>query len=51
MPQPEAYIGEAAKLFEANGSLNNKTSRDFLTKFMTTFVLWVEENKMQAVNQ
>ncbi len=50
MPQPEAYIGEAAKLFETNGSLNNKLSRDFLTKFMTTFVLWVDENKMQIAN-
>jgi chromate reductase, NAD(P)H dehydrogenase (quinone) len=51
MPQPEAYIGEAAKLFETNGTLNNDSSREFLKKFMTTFVLWVEENKIQTVNQ
>lgn len=45
MPQPEAYIGDAAKLFEANGDLNNESTREFLTKFMTEFVLWVEKNK------
>jgi chromate reductase len=45
MPQPEAYIGEAAKIFEANGNLNNESSRAFLTKFMLEFEKWVEKNR------
>ena len=45
MPQPEAYIGEAAKLFETNGNLSNDSTRQFLTKFMTAFVEWVEKNR------
>lgn len=46
MAQPEAYIGDAVKLFEANGNLNNESTRDFLTQFMTAFVVWVEKNKL-----
>lgn len=45
MPQPEAYIGEAAKIFETNGDLNNEASRTFLTKFMSEFVKWTEKNR------
>lgn len=48
MAQPEAYIGDAAKLFEANGNLNNESTRDFLTQFMSAFVVWVEKNKLPA---
>ena len=48
MPQPEAYIGEAAKIFESNGTLNNDSSRKFLTQFMTDFVEWVEKNRPMA---
>lgn len=48
MPQPEAYIGDAAKLFETNGTLNNESSRNFLTKFMASFVDWAEKNKVQT---
>ena len=34
MQQPEAYIGNAAKLFDEQGTLNNEATREFLTKFM-----------------
>jgi chromate reductase len=51
MPQPEAYIGEVAKLFEANGDLNNESTRKFLTKFMTDFEVWVENNKPKTNDQ
>ena len=44
MPQPEAYIGNAAKLFDDNGNLNNDTTREFLIKFMLAFAAWVEIN-------
>lgn len=44
MQQPEAYIGNAHTLFDANGDLNNEQTRDFLQKFMDSFVSWVEIN-------
>jgi chromate reductase, NAD(P)H dehydrogenase (quinone) len=41
MPQPEAYIGGAAKLFDETGNLANETTRGFLQKFMIAFAEWV----------
>jgi chromate reductase len=43
MPQPEAYIGGAAELFDASGKLKNDSTRDFLKKFMGSFAEWVEK--------
>ena len=45
MPQPEAYIGNAASLFDANGNLINDSTRDFATRFLTAFAQWIERNK------
>jgi len=42
MPQPEAYIGGANKLFDANGNLINDSTRDFLKSFIDSFARWVE---------
>ena len=44
MPQPEAYIGNAAGLFGPDGSLTNDTTREFLTKFLLAFAQWIERN-------
>ncbi len=44
MQQPEAYIGGAAQLFDANGNITNETTRDFLKKFMVAFAAWVAKN-------
>ena len=41
MPQPEAYIGGAAKLFDENGNLINDSTKEFLKKFMESFAQWV----------
>ena len=41
MPQPEAYIGNAAALFDANGALVNEGTREFLKNFMAAFAAWV----------
>jgi chromate reductase len=41
MPQPEAYIGGAAQLFDADGSIKNEATREFLVKFMEAFAAWV----------
>jgi chromate reductase len=44
MPQPEAYIGGADKLFDAGGKLANDGTRKFLGQFMAAFAAWVEKN-------
>ena len=44
MPQPEAYIGNAAALFGPDGKLTNDSTREFLTKFLTAFAQWVARN-------
>lgn len=44
MPQPEAYIGGAAKLFDAMGNLTNDATKELLTKFMAAFAKWVTRN-------
>jgi chromate reductase len=44
MPQPEAYIGGADKLFDANGKLVNDGTREFLRVFAEKFAVWIEKN-------
>jgi chromate reductase len=44
LQQPEAYIGNAAKLFDAAGQLTDDTARDFLQKFLQAFAQWIERN-------
>ena len=44
MPQPEAYIGGAAKLFDDTGNLTNESTREFLRQFMDGFTEWVARN-------
>src|SRR5450755_1598529 len=40
MPQPEAYIGGADKLFDAAGKLVNEGTRTFLQNFMEAYAAW-----------
>jgi chromate reductase len=42
MQQPEAYIGNAAKLFDDSGKLIDDSARDFLQKFLQAFAQWIE---------
>jgi len=44
MPQPEAYIGGADKLFDASGKIANDGTRGFMTKFMEAYSAWVEKH-------
>jgi chromate reductase, NAD(P)H dehydrogenase (quinone) len=44
MQQPEAYIGGAAKLFDADGNLTNEKTRAFLIQFMDAFAAWVAKH-------
>jgi chromate reductase len=42
MQQPEAYIGGAGGLFDADGKLANEKTADFLRKLMEAFAAWIE---------
>jgi chromate reductase len=44
LQQPEAYIGGAAELFDAEGNLAKDSTRQFMQKFMDAFVAWIERN-------
>lgn len=44
MQQPEAYISDAANLFDAAGKLSKEDTRDFLRKFVAAFAAWIEAN-------
>jgi chromate reductase, NAD(P)H dehydrogenase (quinone) len=44
MPQPEAYIGNAANLFGDSGELIDDSVRDFVYKFLQAFAKWIERN-------
>lgn len=41
MQQPEAYIGNVAKLFDDKGELASTETREFFTKFMDAFATWI----------
>jgi chromate reductase, NAD(P)H dehydrogenase (quinone) len=44
MAQPEAYLGGADKLFDADGKLLNDGTRKFLRGFMQAFGTWISAN-------
>jgi chromate reductase, NAD(P)H dehydrogenase (quinone) len=48
MQQPEAYIGGVAKLVDEQGNITNDGTRDFLTKFMTSFAAWIEQQSCKS---
>lgn len=41
MPQPEAYLGGAASLFDADGKIVKEGTREFLQRFMEGFSAWI----------
>ena len=45
LPQPEAYIGGAATLFDASGKLANEQTREFVTKFINAFATLIDRYK------
>ena len=44
LQMPEAYIGDIAKRFDEEGELSDKSTREFLQKFMITYAGWIERN-------
>jgi chromate reductase, NAD(P)H dehydrogenase (quinone) len=45
MQQPEAYIGGADKLFDADGEFANQKTREFMTHFLAKFDSWIRRQK------
>jgi chromate reductase len=43
MQQPEAYVGNAAGLFDVGGAVTDEKKRKFLLDFMSSFNVWVEK--------
>ena len=44
MQQPEAYLGGAATLFDAQGRIAADATREFSKKFVDAFAAWVEKH-------
>jgi chromate reductase len=44
LQQPEAYIGGAAELFDAQGNLAKDATRELMKKFLGAFAQWIERN-------
>lgn len=42
LQQPEAYVGNAANLFDENGGVKNEGTETFLRNFAQAFAAWVE---------
>jgi chromate reductase, NAD(P)H dehydrogenase (quinone) len=47
LQQPEAYLGGADKLFDAQGKLVNDSTRKFLQGFVQAFENWIKTNSKQ----
>lgn len=43
MQQPEAYIGNAAELFDKEGNLVNESTAEFLRAFLEAFAAWIAD--------
>ena len=41
LAQPEAYVGGAATLFDAEGRIANESTRGFMQKFLVAFAAWI----------
>lgn len=48
MAQPEAYIGNVARLFHQSGDLADESTREFLTKFMDAFADWASDPNLKS---
>lgn len=44
MQQPEAYIGNASKVFDAQNNIADKSLEDYMKKFLLTFEIWLDRN-------
>jgi chromate reductase len=47
LSKPEAYIGNAASLFDGSGNLTDESTQEFLQRFMRAFAVWVGRNSVR----
>ncbi len=45
MPQPEAYVGGAADLFDVDGGITKESTRRYLHGFLEAFARWIEKTR------
>ncbi len=48
MAQPEAYLGGAGSLFDAQGHIANEATRGFMQKFLDAYTAWVALQRKSA---
>lgn len=48
LQQPEAYIGNAARLFDEDGEIAVDSTRDFVKMYLQAFSNWVETHSKEA---
>jgi chromate reductase len=48
LQQPEAYIGGAADMFDAQGKLTRENTKELLSKFLQAFATWIARNSATA---
>jgi chromate reductase, NAD(P)H dehydrogenase (quinone) len=51
MPQPEAYLGGADKLFDASGQLSHDATRQFRRGFVEAVAAWIADNPKPDVGR
>ena len=44
MQQPEAYIGNAASIFNDQGEMSSEATRAFLVQYLDSFARWVAKH-------
>jgi len=44
LQQPEMYVNQAAKLFDASGALASDDTKALFTRFGAAFTAWVERH-------
>lgn len=45
MQQPEAYIGDAANLFDDEGAIKVESTREYMKSFLVSFATWIDRNR------
>jgi len=50
LQQPEAYIGQADKLFDSTGEFVNPATRELCVKFLGAFAGWIERQRRPLAN-
>ena len=48
LQMPEAYIGNAAAMFDDKGELTNDSTREFMRKFLLAFAQWIERTARRS---